>query len=190
MKIAAVILAAGLSTRFGSQKLLHPVEGKPMLAHTLDALAELDFYTRICVLSNATAALSALVQAANFAVCHNPAPKQGLSQSVKRGLAAACAKGDLDGILFAVGDQPYLQRQSIARLLEAFHAHPQHIVALAKNGRRGNPVLFPQSLFFELEGIAGDCGGSMVIKKHPERLLLCEAGEARELIDMDKRDAF
>ncbi|MCL2672160.1 MAG: nucleotidyltransferase family protein [Clostridiales bacterium] len=182
MKIAAVILAAGLSKRFGSQKLLHPVDGKPMPAHTIDALAGFAFDKRICVLSDATAALQSLTQSAGYTVCHNPAPEQGVSQSVRIGLAAA---RDMDGILFAVGDQPYLQPASIVRLLDKFAANPQNIIALAANGQRGNPVIFPSSLFSELEKIEGDKGGSAVIAKYPELLILCEIEDATELEDID-----
>jgi len=182
MKVAAVILAAGLSTRFGAQKLLHPMEGRPMLAHTLDALAGFAFDRRICVLSDATAALASLAQSAGYTICHNPAPERGISQSVKLGMATA---RDMDGILFAVGDQPYLRRESIAHLLDKFAANPQNIIALSANGKRGNPVIFPSSLFSELETVKGDKGGSAVIAKHLELLILCEIEDATELEDVD-----
>ena len=91
----------------------------------------------------------------------------------------------LDGALFAVCDQPWLTGESVARLLAAFRANPGRIAALGWRGRRGNPVIFPKTLFGELAALTGDTGGGAVVRRHPELLDLVEAGSPRELDDVD-----
>lgn len=92
----------------------------------------------------------------------------------------------MEGVLFAVSDQPWLTPESVARLLSAFRAHPGRICALAAEGRRGNPAVFPADCFPDLLALTGDAGGGQIIRRHPERLLLVEACHPRELSDVDR----
>ena len=59
------------------------------------------------------------------------------------------------------------------------------IIALSWRGRKGNPCLFPREFYGELSALTGDRGGGAVIRAHPDRLLLVEAGTERELLDVD-----
>ena len=92
---------------------------------------------------------------------------------------------DLDGVLFAVCDQPFLTTEGIKRLLNAFEELKNAICALSWQGRRGNPAVFPADLFPELAALTGDVGGGAVIRAHPERLVLVEVPHPRELLDVD-----
>jgi len=183
-----VVTAAGQGVRFGGDKMLHPVAGRPMLEHVLRAMPPERFSRRFVVLPPDAPQLTVLAQAYGFEVVINPSPETGLSSSVRLGLAGACAGGEPDGILFAVGDQPYLRRSSVERQLAMFAAHPQNIVALATGGSRGNPVLFPRHTYKDFARISGDRGGSMVMTMHHKLLLLCEAEMAEELTDIDRKD--
>ncbi|MCL2695334.1 MAG: nucleotidyltransferase family protein [Clostridiales bacterium] len=183
MKLCCVVTAAGAGKRFGGNKLLHPVAGRPMLAHVLRAMPPV---CRFSVLPQGDERLAALATAYGFETVFATEP--GMSGSVRAGLAAACASGEPDGILFAVGDQPRLTRASVERLCDMFAANPQRIVALAAGGQRGNPVIFPRHTFVDLANLTGDKGGSQVIAKYPDLLLLCEAGAAEELTDIDRKD--
>lgn len=93
---------------------------------------------------------------------------------------------DLDGVLFAVCDQPYLTTESIIKLVNSFQESKNAICALSWKGQRGNPVIFPRDLFGELAALTGDVGGGAVIRRRPDRLLLVEAFSTRELSDVDK----
>ena len=86
--------------------------------------------------------------------------------------------------LFMTADQPLLRRETVARLIDAWLEQPERIAALAHGGVRGNPCLFPARFFPELLALEGDRGGSAVIRRHPEALLLVEA-PAEELADVD-----
>lgn len=91
-----------------------------------------------------------------------------------------------DAALFMTADQPLLRSSTVSRLIGAWLEQPEHIAALAHAGARGNPCLFPARYFPELLALEGECGGSAVIRRHLDALLLVEA-EASELLDVDRR---
>ena len=99
------------------------------------------------------------------------------------------ALSDCDALCFMVADQPMLKRKTVAQELEFFRAHSENIVGLGHNGVRGNPCLFPARFFPELLSLEGDVGGSAVIKRHLDDLLLFEALET-ELRDVDTKEAL
>ena len=188
MKIGCVLLAAGAGKRFGGGKLLYEVDGEPMIARAMRLYGAFDFSARVCVTRSEATEIQRLSQELGFPVAINPDPERGVGTSVAIATEAILAKEPyLDGILYAVADQPYLTRESVERLLETFTAHPHDIVSLAFGGRRGNPVVFPAAYYPELCALSEDIGGGAVIKRHPERLLLVEADSASELDDIDTK---
>ena len=122
-----------------------------------------------------------------FLPLYNGGAAEGISASIRLGLARM---SDLDGVLFAVCDQPSLTTKSIIRLKKSFLESPDAIYALSWQGRRGNPVVFPADLFGELAALTGDTGGGAVIRRHPERLRLVEAFSPNELLDVDNPEAL
>ena len=166
-------MASGFGRRFGSNKLLAEVDGVPLYHRAMAALAPAEF---------------------DRAVVCSPYPQilaggaaEGISASIRLGLARM---SDLDGVLFAVCDQPWLTTKSIIRLKKSFLESPDAIYALSWQGRRGNPVVFPADLFGELAALTGDTGGGAVIRRHPERLRLVEAFSPNELLDVDNPEAL
>lgn len=175
-------MASGAGRRFGGNKLLTEVEGAPLINRAMAALPP-GLFGR-AVLVSRYGEILARGEAQGYLALLNPDAEEGISASVRLGVGALA---DLDGILFAVCDQPWLARASVEKLIAAFRANPGRIAALGWQGRRGNPVVFPQSLFGELAALAGDTGGGAVVKRHPDLLTLVEAGSARELADVDAR---
>ncbi len=189
MKIGCALLAAGAGKRFGEGKLLYEVDGEPMIARALRLYASLPFAARICVTRAEAGEIRRFAFDNVFPVAINPDPERGVGTSVAIATEAILAREpSLDGILYAVADQPFLSRESVLRLMKAFEAQPQQIVSLAFGKRRGNPAIFPADLYAELCALKEDIGGSAVIKQYPQRLMLVEAGEARELFDIDTRE--
>ncbi|MEA4870215.1 Molybdenum cofactor guanylyltransferase [bioreactor metagenome] len=189
MKIGCALLAAGAGRRFGDGKLLYEVDGVPMISRALSLYAPLGFSARVCVTREEALRIRHLAKEGGFAVAVNPDPERGVGTSVSIATEVLLAKEPaLDGILYAVSDQPYLAPESARRLMEAFRASPERIASLGFDGIRGNPAIFPKDLFGELMGLTEDIGGGAVIRRHPERLLLIEAGSARELQDIDMRE--
>lgn len=180
VQLGAVLMASGSARRFGENKLLHPVEGIPMIERAMGILPP-EMFSKAVVVSSYPEILR-LAGRKGYTVIENPDPEQGQSVSVRLGTQALM---DMDGILYAVCDQPWLRRGSVERLIEEFSAAPDMIWALSWAGRKGNPVLFPKKLFPELLAVNGDRGGGTVIRAHPGLLRLTEAGGPEELLDID-----
>jgi len=179
MELGCVILAAGRGIRFGGDKLSAAVQGKSLLRHALETVPAGCFKAVAVVVRERAAA--ALAEDFGFFPVWNRQPEAGLSLSLRLGLG--CLDG-CGGVLFQVADQPFLRRETVAGIVGLFLRHPDRIVAAGCRGVRGNPCLFPAEFFPALLALRGDQGGSAVIRRHPERLLLYEA-EAVELRDID-----
>ena len=178
--ICAVFLASGRAKRFGSDKLLHPVEGIPMAERVFQALPP-EIPAFVVTGSAAVAALAH--KRANFTVVENSGEEDDLAQTIRLGLAALPRSAE--GALFFVCDQPWLRGESVRRLLEAFWHNPGQICVLAHGDRLGNPCLFPREFFPELAALPPDAGGKTVIRAHPDRVRPVAAADGRELEDMD-----
>ena len=185
--IACILLAAGTGSRFGGDKLLYSLNGKPMAAHAIELHAALPYACRILVTQRRHTAIASLAEANGFLIGYNDEPERGIASSIRIALELLslqpCAP---EGILFGVCDQPYLRAETVLRLIDRFCAQPGRIVAPSANGRRGNPVIVPARFSDELAALTGDTGGSKVIRSHPEALLTVPA-DAAELADLDVR---
>ena len=184
LRIGCLVMAAGCGSRFGRNKLKAEVDGKSLLRRALEAVPAEEFH-RITVVTQYDGA-AALAESFGFDVVRNDRPQDGLSRTVRLGTEAMA---DCDAILYQVADQPLLERGTVRRELEFFRAHPDCIVGLSHNGVRGNPCVFPRRFFPELTALEGDVGGNVVIRAHPEALLLFEA-PAAELRDVDTVEAL
>jgi molybdenum cofactor cytidylyltransferase len=184
-----VLLAAGSGRRFGGDKLLHEVDGVPMIERALTLFGNQPFCVRVCVTKPGAEDFHKRAGAHGFVPVVNPDAERGIGTSTAVGTSAAeslCPV--LDGILYAVCDQPYLTELSVGRMLRAFSRMPTDILALCYCAVRGNPVIFPREFFPELRALDGDVGGGAVIKKHPERLVLEECEYGNEVDDIDTRE--
>ncbi|MBQ6388242.1 MAG: putative selenium-dependent hydroxylase accessory protein YqeC [Mogibacterium sp.] len=178
-RIVIILQAAGNSTRFGSNKLLHIMEdGRPMICSILDAVRDQDISCRILVTQYPDVA--ALVP--DFKVVMNDAPALGISHSMQLGIEAA---GDAEAYMFCVCDQPHLSAETISKLVEAYYDGSAGIVSLAWNGKMYSPKIFSSRYRDELMAVSGDTGGRQIIANHMEDLLLVEAADEREVADID-----
>lgn len=180
LQIGCVLLASGFGRRFGANKLITPVEGRPLYRRALERIAPLPL-ARVAVTSQYPDIL-ALAGALGFLALPNPDAEEGIAAGIRLGMSAM---EGLDGVLFSVCDQPWLTQESVKRLLDAFSSGPEYIHALSWRGKRGNPVIFPTGLFHELSALRGDTGGGAVIRRHPDLLRTVEASCAKELADID-----
>ena len=184
LRIGCLVMAAGCGSRFGRNKLKAEVDGKSLLRRALEAVPVEEFH-RVTVVTQYDGAAT-LAESFGFDVVRNDRPQDGLSRTVRLGTEAMA---DCDAILYQVADQPLLERGTVRRELEFFRAHPDCIVGLSHGGIRGNPCVFPRRFFPELTALEGDVGGNVVIRAHPEALLLFEA-PAAELWDVDTVEAL
>lgn len=188
MKIGCVLLAAGAGRRFGGGKLLYEIDGEPMVSRALRLYGSFPFAARVCVTRAEAGEIQRLALEGGCSIVINPDPDRGVGSSVSIATEAILAKEpQLDGILFAVADQPYLTAESVRRMIDSFAAHPDHIASLCHQKKRGNPAIFPSEFYPALCALKEDTGGGAIIRRHPERLLLVEVDCAQELDDIDTK---
>lgn len=176
-KIGCVIMASGLSKRFGANKLMADFHGAPLIQQALNVTEGL-FPHRVVVTRHESVA--ALCRAQNVDVVLHDLPHR--SDTVRLGLEAL---PDLDGCMFLPGDQPLLRRETVAMLLETWKENPDRIVRPVCQGSEGSPVLFPAWAFPELKNLPEGKGGGVVMKRHPDTLLRLSIVNPLELADAD-----
>lgn len=184
MNIGCVVMAAGDARRFGENKLAALFDGKPLIRRALEAVPAEEF-SAVAVVTQYPE-VEAMAAEFGFIPVRNPHPDWGISHTIRLGLEAL---GDCDAALFQVSDQPMLRRETVAAEAAFFREHPDKLVGLGHGGVRGNPCIFPAAYFPELLALQEDHGGSSVIRRHEEDLLLFEC-PARELEDADTRQAL
>lgn len=154
--VGVCVLAAGRATRFGSNKLVAPLLGEPVLARTL---AGVPAGLPMVVASN-SAQVDELVDARGIDRVRPSGPGQGDSVAV---LAAFAEEAGWDACVFLPGDQPLVEQGSVRSLLAVAAARPEACVRLSWRGRLASPALFPASLFGCLARLSDDVGGSAVL---------------------------
>lgn len=164
--ISAILLGAGRSKRMGADKLSLPWGRRTVLEHCFNALLKSDVQELVVVLSLQNEGLKNLFQARKVRVVINPYSDKGMSTSIRRGIEALRPKND--GILIALGDQPFLKTRTINVLIHAFNRGEGQIIRPSFWGRMGHPVLFDRKYKRELLNLEGDLGGRSVIERHPE----------------------
>ena len=142
-KYALILLAAGQSVRFGSDKLKAVVEGEAMYESAISRFEAFQGFKSYVVTGKEEITLSA--ESAGCTVVCNKEPEKGISLSVKLGLTKAIedAEGNgtpLRGVLFSVCDQPRLKKSTIQRIINTAFHNPGKIVCAGEGTRNGNPV--------------------------------------------------
>ena len=165
--VAAIVLAAGRASRFGGDKVLARLEGRPLLQHVLDAVA--DASVREVVVVHGPDGADRLADAIKWRderCVENPRPDDGLASSVKVGLAAV--SDDAGSALILLADQPRVRSIVIRRLVEAWRAGAGPIVA-PRYSRDGapNPVLVDRTAWPLAFALDGDRGLGPVLREHP-----------------------
>ena len=181
-KLGCVIMASGLSKRFGSNKLMADFCGKPMIRRALDSTEGL-FFRRVVVTRHESVAR--LCKEQNVECILHDLPHR--SDTVRLGLEAL---GDLDGCMFLPGDQPLLRRETVAMLLESWKQSPKQIIRPIHEDTVGSPVLFPAWAFPELLNLPEGKGGGVVMKKYPGAVLDVSVSDPFELADADTPESL
>ena len=154
-----ILLAAGRSVRFGDvDKLEQPFLGRPLAMHVVTALEGVPFMSRVAVVSGTAIDFAA----SGYAVIDNPAPQDGMSGSVKLGVAAARDCGAA-AVLVALADMPRVTAAHIFRLLDAADS-ADAVVASSDGTRPCPPAVFAAGRFEALMQAQGDEGGRALIR--------------------------
>ncbi len=183
--IAAVILAAGASTRFGRPKQLLDWGETPLLAHVTGVTLSAGFAPVIVVLGcRAEAARAALERFAHpTQIVMNWRWQQGMSTSVQTGLAAL--PPTTEAAIFLQCDQPLVTADLLREMAARFKETDAPIVHPTHAGQRSTPVLFARRLFPELAAITGDEGGRSLIARYAKDVAAVEVADPDVLVDVD-----
>ena len=189
-RIGAVLLAAGQSRRMGGpNKLLAEIDGVPMVARVAQRLLASRARPIIAVLGNRADEVDQALGKLPVERVPNPDFADGLSTSLRRGIAALPL--DLDGALVCLGDMPLVTGRHIDRLIAAFNPlEGRAIIVPTRRGKRGNPVLWAKHFFPEMTQIAGDVGARHLIGEHAELVAEVEMDDDAILVDIDTPEAL
>jgi len=188
-RVAAIVLAAGRSTRMGgSNKLLAEVGGRPLARIAVEEALASRADPVIVVTGHQRERVEQALAGLKVRFVHNPDFADGLSTSLKAGIAAVPA--DSDGAIVCLGDMPQVRAALIDRLIAAFDpARGALVVVPIIEGKRGNPVLWSRRFFPELAALEGDVGARHLIATYGEALTEVPA-DAAALIDIDTPEAL
>lgn len=186
LDFAAVLLAAGLSSRMGGRnKLLIDIGGGALVRRL--ACAYLDAGARVhAVIGHDAARVRAALAGLAVTFVENPRYAEGQVSSVHAGLASVLGAGDCDAVLVALGDQAALTADDIVALMRAFAAGDRLRALIPYyDGQRGNPVLFPRAVAERMLAEGGGASGRSFLDAHPELTQRYEAGTDHFIRDID-----
>jgi molybdenum cofactor cytidylyltransferase len=188
--VAAVILAAGRSTRMGGpNKLLAELGGKALVRIVTEQALASKAKDVIVVTGHQAEQVEQALQGLKVKFVRNPDFASGLASSVKTGIAAAPESAD--GAVVCLGDMPLISSDIIDRLIEAFAPDRGNLIAVpVSDGRRGNPVLWSRRFFNELMTLDGDIGARHLIAKHGEAVAEVPVEGHGAFLDIDTPQAL
>ena len=188
--VAAIVLAAGRSTRMGGpNKLLETISGKPLVRIAAEQALSSRASPVVVVSGHERARVEAALASLDVRLVHNPDYAQGLSTSVKAGLAALPPESE--AAIVCLGDMPQVTSALIDRLIAAFDPERNALVVLPTfSGKRGNPVLWSRRFFPELIALEGDVGARHLIGAYPEVVTELPVENAAAMVDIDTPDAL
>ncbi|RJF83827.1 4-diphosphocytidyl-2C-methyl-D-erythritol kinase [Azospirillum cavernae] len=187
-RVTALVLAAGRSSRMGgTNKLLADVGGAPLVARAVDAALASQADTVIVVTGHQGEAVAAALAGKPVRFVHNPHFADGLSASLRVGLAAVPA--DADAVVVCLGDMPRVAAGVIDRLIAAYNPLEGRAICVpTTHGKQGNPVLWDRGYFTEMAGLTGDSGAKRLIGQHADQLCEVSVDDAGVLYDVDTPD--
>ena len=190
---AAVLLAAGKSTRMGDRnKLLEQWRGRELVCHAAAALQEAregGTVARVLVVTGHEAErVASVCGGLGLEIVHNERYETGMASSLKAGVAALGE--EVDGVIVCLGDMPGVTPSLLAKLVGAFSPEEgKDIVVPVFGKKRGHPVLFGARHFPGLSALEGDHGARSVIEANADAVAEVEADES-VLVDLDDPEAF
>ncbi|MDQ0394010.1 molybdopterin-binding/glycosyltransferase family 2 protein [Labrys monachus] len=188
--VAAVVLAAGRSTRMGGpNKLLADYRGKPLVRHAVEAALASKASGVTVVTGHQAEDVRAALAGLAVAFVHNPDFAEGLSTSVRAGVGAL--PPHCDAALISLADMPLVDAALIDRLIDAFEPAKGALVVLPMvDGRRGNPVIWARRFFGDLAGLQGDAGARQILAANADAVVELPVETQGASIDIDTPEAL
>jgi CTP:molybdopterin cytidylyltransferase MocA len=166
--VAALILAAGGSTRLGRPKQLEPWGDQTLLGHVVDRARRLPVDEVWVVLGADADSILDRVDLTGCSVVENPEWQEGLASSLRVGLDALSRLSKVEAALILLGDQPDISAQVVETLLATRNRSRRPAIVPKYRYRWGNPVLIDRALWPHLMSLTGDEGARRLLQAHPE----------------------
>lgn len=176
-RIGCVIMASGMGTRFGGNKLMAEFYGEPLISCILENTANI-FFKRVVVTRSRDVA--DLCEKKGIQTILHDFPLR--SDTVRLGIEAI---DDIERCVFCPSDQPLLTGETILSLALAGKVRNDSIWRVAYGDTQGAPVLFPECLFSELCNLPAGKGGGVLLQKYPKNIRAVQAKNIYELMDVD-----
>ena len=188
--VSALVLAAGRSTRMGPvNKLLVPVGGRAMVRAVVEQLEGSSVRPIVVVTGHEAERVGEALAGTRARLVHNPAYREGLSGSIRAGLAALSES--TDAAIICLGDMPLVASRHVDKLVAAFDPDEgREICVPVFEGKRGNPVLFARRFFEEVAAIRGDVGARHLIGEYEEHVCEVAMDDRAVLVDVDSPRAL
>jgi molybdenum cofactor cytidylyltransferase len=189
-RVAAVVLAAGRSTRMGAvNKLIAEIGGKPLVRIAAEQALKSRASPVIVVTGHQKEQVEAALKGLSVRLVHNPDFADGLGSSLRTGIAAVPA--DADGAIVCLGDMPQVDAGLIDKLVAAFDPEKGALVVTPSiDGRRGNPVVWSRRFFPDLMAVQGDIGARNLIGSYAEAVVEVPVTGEGALIDVDTPESL
>ncbi|EEG77312.1 nucleotidyltransferase family protein [Dethiobacter alkaliphilus] len=187
--IAAIVLAAGTSSRLKRPKQLLDYQGRPLIRHAVETVVNSNVEQVLVVVGAASEEVSAALQGLPVQIVKNKAYACGQSTSVRAGLKALAQDSPPEGVLFALGDQPLVTGKTIDILLAAFK-HQRGIVVPYHEETPGNPVIFAKQFLPYFNSLRGDVGGRQLIKRFNKEVHRVDVEDPGVVFDIDNWEDY
>ncbi len=190
MNTAIIILAAGASSRMGAPKQLLLVDGKTLIKRICETAMETPCHPVVAVLGANKSLICKETDRMPITVIDNPQWENGMSSSIKIGLAGAyLTEKSLEAIIFLTVDMPYVSAKLINKMIEKAESDEKiEIVACKYENQLGIPVLFKRALFTNLLELSGDEGAKKIVVEHKNKVAFIDFPEGR--IDLDTVEEY
>jgi molybdenum cofactor cytidylyltransferase len=183
LRLVGILLAAGAATRFGGDKLLHPLaDGAPMAVRAATALREA-LSEAVAVIRPGRADLRRAFEQAGLRVVENAQAELGMGSSIAAGVAASA---DADGWLIHLADMPFVRASTILQVAHALE-RGAGIARPVFDSRPGHPVGFTAAFGSALLRIAADKGAAEVLRSHPDAVVSLVSDDPGSIHDIDRK---
>jgi molybdenum cofactor cytidylyltransferase len=187
--IAAILLAAGTSSRMGRTKQLLDWGGEPLVRHVARVALGAGIGAVVAVVGHEEAQVRAALAGLPLHCVANPRYAEGQASSLQAGLAALPPATEAALVLLC--DQPLITAAILDALIAAFRAGDPPLAVIPRhNGQRGNPALLSAALFGELAALTGDTGARPVLQRHSERVRWLDLSDPAVITDMDTMEEY
>ena len=184
LDVYALVLAAGLSRRYGRSKLLEELSGTPLLRHALSAAQAACPGKVVLVTGHASEDIVNAASGLADEIVLNREYRNGIGSSIAKSVSHLTE--DAAAVIIMLADQPLVTAAHIGQIIEKWGNDPDAIVATRFSGLDGPPVLFGERYFGELSELTGDAGAKQVLRAHPNAVRT--VGFEQAAIDIDTPD--